>query len=163
MIPKGFLPEQDTGFIFCAVQARLDTSFPAMAKIENQVARIVMRDPAVAHVVGFALVVSGDDPFAVALIEPHRLVVVLDVAALAVQRDAFAVLAQHHDGIGGAGQGCVAAWSIAIDTAVVNDDHGAVEGFADGVGGADVGGHIFVAAFRADERAVEGIEYDGDG
>ncbi|MBV8736598.1 MAG: efflux RND transporter permease subunit [Alphaproteobacteria bacterium] len=53
-IPKGFLPEQDTGFIFCAVQARQDTSFPAMAKIENQIARIVMRDPAVEHVVGFA-------------------------------------------------------------------------------------------------------------
>ena len=53
-IPKGFLPEQDTGFIFCAVQARQDTSFPAMGKIENQIARIVMRDPAVADVVGFA-------------------------------------------------------------------------------------------------------------
>ena len=54
MIPKGFLPEQDTGFIFAAVQARQDTSFPAMAKIENQIARIVRRDPAVEHVVGFA-------------------------------------------------------------------------------------------------------------
>ena len=53
-IPKGFLPEQDTGFIFCAVQARQDTSFPAMAKIENQIARIIMRNPAVEHVVGFA-------------------------------------------------------------------------------------------------------------
>jgi hydrophobe/amphiphile efflux-1 (HAE1) family protein len=53
-IPKGFLPEQDTGFIFCAVQARQDTSFPAMAKIENQIAQIIMRDPAVAQVVGFA-------------------------------------------------------------------------------------------------------------
>ena len=53
-IPKGFLPEQDTGFIFCAVQARQDTSFPAMAKIENQIARIIMRDPAVSGVVGFA-------------------------------------------------------------------------------------------------------------
>ncbi len=53
-IPKGFLPEQDAGFIFCAVQARQDTSFPAMAKIENQIARIVMRDPAVSGVVGVA-------------------------------------------------------------------------------------------------------------
>jgi multidrug efflux pump subunit AcrB len=53
-IPKGFLPEQDTGFIFCAVQARQDTSFPAMAKIENQVATIIMHDPAVSRVVGFA-------------------------------------------------------------------------------------------------------------
>jgi hydrophobe/amphiphile efflux-1 (HAE1) family protein len=54
LIPKGFLPEQDTGFIFCAVQARQDTSFAAMRKIENQVATIVMRDPAVSGVVGFA-------------------------------------------------------------------------------------------------------------
>ncbi|HTV88398.1 MAG TPA: efflux RND transporter permease subunit [Stellaceae bacterium] len=53
-IPKGFLPEQDTGFIFCSVQARQDTAFPAMANIENDVARIIMRNPAVADVVGFA-------------------------------------------------------------------------------------------------------------
>jgi multidrug efflux pump subunit AcrB len=46
-IPKGFLPEQDTGFIFAAVQARQDTSFAAMAKIENECARIFMSDPAV--------------------------------------------------------------------------------------------------------------------
>ena len=54
MIPKGFLPEQDTGFIFAAVQARQDTSFAAMTKIENQCARIFTRDPAVSGVVGFA-------------------------------------------------------------------------------------------------------------
>ena len=54
IIPKGFLPEQDTGFIFCAVQARQDTSFSTMAKIENEVATIILHDPAVSQVVGFA-------------------------------------------------------------------------------------------------------------
>ncbi len=54
VMPKGFLPEQDTGFIFASVQARQDTSFAAMAKIENECARIFLRDPAVADVVGFA-------------------------------------------------------------------------------------------------------------
>jgi hydrophobe/amphiphile efflux-1 (HAE1) family protein len=54
IIPKGFLPEQDTGFIFCAVEARQDTSFAAMHGIENQVAAIILHDPAVSGVVGFA-------------------------------------------------------------------------------------------------------------
>ncbi len=54
MIPKGFLPEQDTGFIFAAVQARQDTAFAAMTKIENQCAQIFLHDPAVSGVVGFA-------------------------------------------------------------------------------------------------------------
>ncbi|HTV46553.1 MAG TPA: efflux RND transporter permease subunit [Stellaceae bacterium] len=54
MIPKGFLPEQDTGFIFAEVEARQDTSFAAMSKIENQVADIFLHDPAVSGVVGFA-------------------------------------------------------------------------------------------------------------
>ena len=53
-IPKGFLPEQDTGFIFCSIQTRQDASFAQMRGIENQVARIVQRDPAVSGVVGFA-------------------------------------------------------------------------------------------------------------
>src|ERR1700691_2239590 len=51
MIPKGFLPEQDTGFIFAAVQARQDTAFAAMTKIENQCAQIFLHDPAVSGVV----------------------------------------------------------------------------------------------------------------
>ena len=47
MIPKGFFPEQDTGFIFGEAQARQDISFAAMAKIENQFAAIILNDPAV--------------------------------------------------------------------------------------------------------------------
>ncbi len=60
VIPKGFFPEQDTGFIFGEAQARQDIAFASMAKIENQYATIVMRDPAVAGVVGFAGATGGN-------------------------------------------------------------------------------------------------------
>src|SRR5262249_28847149 len=50
----------DTGFIFGEAEARQDTSFPAMAKIENQFADIVLSDPAVAGVVGFAGSTGGN-------------------------------------------------------------------------------------------------------
>jgi len=54
LIPKGFLPEQDTGQLFCSIETRQDASFAQMHQIENSVARIVQRDPAVSTVVGFA-------------------------------------------------------------------------------------------------------------
>jgi multidrug efflux pump subunit AcrB len=54
VIPKGFIPQQDTGFIFGALQMRQDTSFAAVSAMENQVAAIVQQDPAVSGVVGFA-------------------------------------------------------------------------------------------------------------
>ena len=54
VIPKGFMPEQDTGQMFCSIQAREDSSFAQMGLIENQISRIVARDPAVSGVVGFA-------------------------------------------------------------------------------------------------------------
>ncbi len=54
LIPKGFMPEQDTGQMFCSIQAREDASFAQMSRIENQIAGIVRQDPAVADVVGFA-------------------------------------------------------------------------------------------------------------
>jgi hydrophobe/amphiphile efflux-1 (HAE1) family protein len=53
-IPKGFFPEQDTGFIFGQAEARQDTSFATMTKIENQLAEIIMTEPGVSGVVGFA-------------------------------------------------------------------------------------------------------------
>ena len=59
-IPKGFVPEQDTGFIFGQAQARQDTSFEAMAKFENQFADIILADPAVSAVVGFAGATGGN-------------------------------------------------------------------------------------------------------
>ena len=52
-IPKGFFPEQDTGFIFGQAEARQDISFPAMVKIAHKFMDIVRQDPAVSGVFGF--------------------------------------------------------------------------------------------------------------
>jgi hydrophobe/amphiphile efflux-1 (HAE1) family protein len=59
-IPKGFFPEQDTGFVFGQAEARQDTSFAAITKLENQFAQIIEKDPAVDHVVGFAGATGGN-------------------------------------------------------------------------------------------------------
>ncbi len=59
-IPKGFFPEQDTGFIFGEAQARQDISFLSMTKIENEFAAIILKDPAVSGVVGFAGATGGN-------------------------------------------------------------------------------------------------------
>ncbi len=53
-VPKGFIPQQDTGFIFGMAQARQDISFSAMAELEREISGIVLKDPAVYAVVGFA-------------------------------------------------------------------------------------------------------------
>jgi multidrug efflux pump len=54
IVPKGFFPQQDTGRIGGSVQAAQDISFQAMrAKMERFV-KIVMTDPAVSTIVGFA-------------------------------------------------------------------------------------------------------------
>jgi multidrug efflux pump subunit AcrB len=54
MVPKGFIPQQDTGFIFGALQARLDASFASVGQLENEVSAVILKDPAVSGVVGFA-------------------------------------------------------------------------------------------------------------
>jgi hydrophobe/amphiphile efflux-1 (HAE1) family protein len=59
-IPKGFFPEQDTGFIFGQAEARQDISFAAMGKIERQFSDIILADPAVEAVVGFAGATAGN-------------------------------------------------------------------------------------------------------
>jgi len=54
IVPKGFFPQQDTGRIMGSVQAAQDISFQAMrGKMERYVS-IVMKDPAVNTIVGFA-------------------------------------------------------------------------------------------------------------
>jgi hydrophobe/amphiphile efflux-1 (HAE1) family protein len=60
IIPKGFLPEQDTGFLFGQLEARQDESFPAMAKLQDQIAAIVLQDPAVSGMVSFAGSTGGN-------------------------------------------------------------------------------------------------------
>jgi multidrug efflux pump len=53
-VPKGFFPQQDAGRIIGSVQADQDTSFQSMRDKMEQYVKIVMRDPAVSTVVGFA-------------------------------------------------------------------------------------------------------------
>ncbi|MVA81680.1 MMPL family transporter [Agrobacterium vitis] len=45
--PKGFFPEQDTGFIAGSSQASPDISFSEMAKLQERVSAIILKDPAV--------------------------------------------------------------------------------------------------------------------
>jgi hydrophobe/amphiphile efflux-1 (HAE1) family protein len=59
-IPKGFFPEQDTGFIFGEAEARQDTSFARMAEIEKQFSKIILTDPAVQAVMGFTGATGGN-------------------------------------------------------------------------------------------------------
>ncbi|MDD3445283.1 MAG: multidrug efflux RND transporter permease subunit [Zavarzinia sp.] len=53
VVPKGFLPQQDTGLIIGVTDAAPDISFAAMATRQQQIADIVRRDPAVAGVSAF--------------------------------------------------------------------------------------------------------------
>jgi multidrug efflux pump subunit AcrB len=59
-IPKGFFPEQDTGFIFGQAEARQDISFDAMKGIEDAFSRVILDDPAVSAVVGFTGATGGN-------------------------------------------------------------------------------------------------------
>ncbi len=59
-IPKGFFPEQDTGFIFGQAEARQDISFDRMKGIEDEFSRIILDDPAVSAVVGFTGATGGN-------------------------------------------------------------------------------------------------------
>ena len=54
IVPKGFFPQQDTGRISGSVQASQDISFAAMKDKMTQFVALVMKDPAVNTIVGFA-------------------------------------------------------------------------------------------------------------
>ena len=51
VIPKGFFPEQDTGIMIGITDAAQDISYNAMSKLQQQVNKIVLADPAVYSVV----------------------------------------------------------------------------------------------------------------
>ncbi|OLE33313.1 MAG: acriflavine resistance protein B [Alphaproteobacteria bacterium 13_1_20CM_3_64_12] len=51
--PKGFLPSEDAGQIFCFVEGPQDISFDAMVGLQRQVAEIVRQDPNVDAVMSF--------------------------------------------------------------------------------------------------------------
>jgi multidrug efflux pump len=53
VMPKGFLPSQDTGLIVATTDARPEISFSAMTELQGKVAAIVRQDPDVAGVASF--------------------------------------------------------------------------------------------------------------
>jgi multidrug efflux pump len=53
VIPKGFFPVQDTGVILGVSEASQSISFPAMAERQQGLARVILRDPAVASLSSF--------------------------------------------------------------------------------------------------------------
>jgi hydrophobe/amphiphile efflux-1 (HAE1) family protein len=60
VIPKGFFPQQDTGFIFGEIDARQDTSFAEMAALTRQVTDKVIKDPAVSGTMAFSGATGGN-------------------------------------------------------------------------------------------------------
>ena len=53
IVPKGFFPVQDTGVILGITEAPQTISFPAMAKRQQQLSRVVLQDPDVASLSSF--------------------------------------------------------------------------------------------------------------
>jgi multidrug efflux pump len=52
-IPKGFFPVQDTGVLLGVSEASQSISFPAMAEKQQALARVILKDPAVASLSSF--------------------------------------------------------------------------------------------------------------
>jgi HAE1 family hydrophobic/amphiphilic exporter-1 len=50
IIPKGFFPTEDTGFISATTEAATDISFPAMVALQAKITDIVLKDKAVDYV-----------------------------------------------------------------------------------------------------------------
>jgi multidrug efflux pump len=59
-VPKGYLPQDDTGLMFGGTQASTDVSYEAMLKLQQQAMDVVLADPAVAGL--GASVGSGGGP-----------------------------------------------------------------------------------------------------
>ena len=53
VIPKGFLPLQDTGVIVAVLEGEQGISIPRLSALQDRAAEIVRQDPAVADVTGF--------------------------------------------------------------------------------------------------------------
>jgi hydrophobe/amphiphile efflux-1 (HAE1) family protein len=60
VIPKGFIPQEDTGFLFCEIEARQDTSFATIAKMQEEISGIILKNPAVSGLVSFAGATGGN-------------------------------------------------------------------------------------------------------
>jgi hypothetical protein len=65
-------------------------------------------------------------------------------------------------GVDGTGKRGVTARPAGVDAAMVDDDDGAIKGLPDGIGRPQVGGHVLIVGFGADEGPVEGVERHRD-
>jgi multidrug efflux pump len=52
--PKGFLPDQDTGLVTAVLEAEPQVSFTELSRVQQQVAEVIKKDPAVLGVVAVA-------------------------------------------------------------------------------------------------------------
>ena len=50
VVPKGFFPTEDTGYVIGITEGNTDIAFPAMVELQRKVADIVRKDPAVDYV-----------------------------------------------------------------------------------------------------------------
>ena len=50
VVPKGFFPTEDTGYVIGITEGKTDIAFPAMVEHQRKVADIVRADPAVAYI-----------------------------------------------------------------------------------------------------------------
>jgi hydrophobic/amphiphilic exporter-1 (mainly G- bacteria), HAE1 family len=50
VVPKGFFPTEDTGYVIGITEGNTDIAFPAMAALQHRVADIIRKDPAVAYI-----------------------------------------------------------------------------------------------------------------
>jgi len=50
VVPKGFFPTEDTGYVIGITEGATDISFPAISQLQRKVAEVVRADPAVAYV-----------------------------------------------------------------------------------------------------------------
>ena len=53
VVPKGFLPRQDTGVLLAVTEAAQSASIPKLVAMQTRMAEIIRRDPAVTGVVSF--------------------------------------------------------------------------------------------------------------
>ena len=53
IVPKGFLPRQDTGVVLAVTEAAQSASIPKLAGLQTRMAEIIRQDPAVTGVVSF--------------------------------------------------------------------------------------------------------------
>jgi hydrophobic/amphiphilic exporter-1 (mainly G- bacteria), HAE1 family len=50
IVPKGFFPTEDTGYVIGITEGNTDIAFPAMASLQRRIADLIRKDPAVDYV-----------------------------------------------------------------------------------------------------------------